>query len=113
MAPDRGPGQAPPVRHDHMQGFVYIMANEKNGTIYLGVTNDLVRRVQEHKEGKVEGFTKKYVLKRLVYYEAGGGITDAIAREKQLKNWHRDWKIRLIEEKNPCWEDLYDEIRGG
>ncbi len=100
------------VRHDHMQGFVYIMAKEKNGTIYLGVTNDLVRRVQEHKEGMAEGFTKKYGLRKLVYYETGGGITDAIAREKLFQNWHRDWKINLIEERNPGWEDLYNELMG-
>lgn len=91
---------------------MYIMANKKNGTLYLGVTNDLVRRVQEHKDGKVDGFTNRYGLDKLVYYEYGNSITTAIAREKQLKNWKREWKIALINERNPGWEDLYYEILG-
>lgn len=94
------------------EAFVYIMTNKKNGTLYLGVTNDLVRRVQEHKEARIDGFAKRYGLKSLVYYEYGNSITAAIAREKQLKNWRREWKLALINERNPDWEDLYEEILG-
>ncbi|MHB8105310.1 MAG: GIY-YIG nuclease family protein [Dehalococcoidales bacterium] len=90
--------------------YVYILASKRHGTLYIGVTNDLVRRVYEHKNDFVEGFTKKYNVHMLVYYEQCESIESAIQREKQLKAWHRAWKIRLIEEANPDWKDLYDVI---
>jgi len=90
--------------------FVYIMANRYRGTVYIGVTNDLVRRVYEHKNELADGFTKQYGLKNLVYYEALDGQIEAIGREKQLKNWKRDWKFDLIEKVNPDWRDLYADI---
>jgi putative endonuclease len=86
--------------------FVYILASKKNGTLYIGVTNDLNRRMYEHKNNLVEGFTKKYNIKTLVYYESTNSIESAINREKQFKKWNRKWKLKLIEEKNPVWEDL-------
>ena len=92
------------------QYYVYILASRKNGTLYIGVTNDLRKRVYEHKEKLVEGFTEKYEVHNLVYYAAYGDVVDAIAREKQLKKWNRKWKLELIEEKNPEWKDLYSEI---
>lgn len=82
------------------------MANGRNGTLYIGVTNDLIRRVQEHKDGIVEGFTKQYGVKSLVFYEETNDVLSAIEREKQLKKWNRLWKLRLIEERNPGWKDL-------
>jgi putative endonuclease len=85
---------------------VYIMASGRNGTLYIGVTNDLIRRVQEHKDGIVEGFTKQYGVKNLVFYEETNDVLSAIEREKQLKKWNRLWKLRLIEERNPDWKDL-------
>jgi putative endonuclease len=88
------------------------MASAKNGTLYIGVTPDLLKRVYEHREGLVDGFTKKYGVKTLVYYEEHGDIRDAIEREKRLKAWKRNWKIRIIEETNPTWKDLYDELLG-
>ena len=93
-----------------MPYYVYILASAPQGTLYVGVTNDLVRRVSEHRAGTVEGFTKKYAVHRLVYYEAGNDIEGAIAREKVLKKWKRDWKRELIERDNPNWDDLYDVI---
>ena len=87
--------------------YVYILASKRRGTLYIGVTNDLVRRVYEHKSGLVEGFTKKYKVYSLVYYQQCEDIESVIQREKQLKSWHREWKIRLIEETNPNWKDLY------
>lgn len=89
---------------------VYIMANAPNGTLYVGVTSDLVRRVAEHRTGSLPGFTSQYGVKRLVYFESHDDINAAIAREKQLKKWRRDWKIDLIEQKNPHWDDLYEAI---
>lgn len=89
--------------------YVYILASKRNGTLYIGVTNDLIRRVSEHKAG-MPGFTKKYGVKRLVWFDQCDDIGVAIQREKQMKAWHRDWKIRLIEEANPEWKDLYGEI---
>ncbi len=86
--------------------FVYIMTNRIYGTLYIGVTNDLGRRVWEHREGLLEGFTKKYGLKTLVYYEIFDSVVDAIHREKRLKHWKRAWKIALIENENPNWDDL-------
>ena len=90
--------------------YVYILASKRNGTLYIGVTNDLKRRVYEHKEGLIEGFTKKYGVKTLVYYETTSDSCSAIQREKHLKNWNRQWKLELIEKNNPEWKDLYEEI---
>ncbi len=94
------------------RGFVYILASRRNGTLYTGVTSDLVRRVWEHKQDKVEGFTKRYGVHRLVYVEAHDDIQDAIVREKRIKKWNRQWKLELIEKDNPNWRDLYDELCG-
>ncbi len=93
--------------------YVYILASQRNGTLYIGVTNDLLRRVQEHKDGEIEGFTKKYKVNQLVYYEDTDDISIAIVREKQLKAWKRAWKLRLIEKDNPEWRDLYKDIAEG
>jgi len=93
-----------------MQYYIYIMANKKNGTLYVGLTNDLIRRVYEHKNDLIEGFTKKYRIHILVYYEVYRDIKNAIIREKRLKKWNRNWKIQLIEKNNPEWEDLYDKL---
>jgi len=90
--------------------WVYILASGLGGTLYIGVTNDLVRRVYEHREGLAEGFTKKYAVHRLVHFEQFDDVENAIQREKRLKSWNRDWKIRLIEENNPNWIDLYYQI---
>src|ERR1043165_4298207 len=92
--------------------YVYILASQIGGTLYIGVTNDLIRRVFEHKSKFVRGFTKKYDVVKLVYYEQYDDIENAIQREKRLKKWNRQWKIRLIEEKNPNWDDLYPGIAG-
>jgi putative endonuclease len=92
--------------------YVYMMASKKNGTLYTGMTNDLIKRVYEHKEGVVEGFTKKYGVKILVWYEQTNDVEAAIKREKNIQAWKREWKLRLIEEKNPSWSDLYNEIIG-
>ena len=89
--------------------YVYILTN-KSKTLYIGVTNNLERRVHEHKNKLIEGFTKKYNLDKLVYYEVLNNIEDAIRREKQLKNWHREWKINLIESVNKDWKDLSIEF---
>ena len=86
--------------------YVYILASKPQGTLYIGVTNNLLRRVAEHRAGVVEGFTKKYAIHQLVYYQATESIEAAISEEKRLKNWHRDWKKNLIERENPYWEDL-------
>lgn len=90
--------------------YVYILASQKYGTLYTGVTNNLLRRVFEHKEGLIRGFTKQYGIKKLVYFEQHSDINEAILREKMIKKWHRDWKINLIERDNPHWIDLYSEI---
>ena len=90
--------------------YVYILSSKRNGTLYIGVTNNLVRRVYEHKEDLIEGFTKKYNVKTLVYYEIHSDIKKAIEREKQMKKWYRKWKIELIEKTNPKWKDLYTEL---
>ena len=89
--------------------YVYILASKKDGVLYIGVTNNLTRRVQEHKVGIIEGFTKKYFVHKLVYFETYTSIREAITREKQLKKWSRDWKIGLIEKQNPNWLDLASE----
>jgi len=91
-------------------GFVYLMANRPDGTLYVGVTSDLPRRAWEHREGAVDGFTKRYGLKRLVWFEAHDDIRAAIQREKTMKHWPRAWKVRLIVAANPEWRDLFDEI---
>ncbi|MCC3860650.1 GIY-YIG nuclease family protein [Pseudemcibacter aquimaris] len=91
-------------------GFTYILASQKRGTLYIGVTNDLLKRIYQHREGHSDGFTREHNVKRLVYYECFDDISEAILREKKLKNWHRDWKISLIEENNPEWNDLYYKI---
>jgi putative endonuclease len=93
------------------QSYVYIIASKKNGTLYIGVTSDLKRRIYEHKNKLAEGFSKRYDISLLVYFEIYDDIRLAILREKRLKAWKRDWKIRLIEEQNPEWNDLYFELR--
>ena len=92
------------------QGFVYIMASQRNGTLYLGVTSDLPKRAWEHRNGVVEGFTKKYGCKLLVWYQAYDSLESARQRELQMKEWKRAWKLREIEGLNPDWEDLYDRV---
>ena len=86
--------------------YVYILASRKYGTLYIGVTNDLLTRLEQHRSGRGSEFVKKYGVRRLVHVETFASLQEAIAREKQLKNWHRDWKIRIIEEDNPDWSDL-------
>lgn len=90
--------------------YVYIITNKRNGTLYIGVTADLKRRMHEHKEGIVEGFSKTYNLKMLVWYEVYDDIKEAIVREKRIKKWERGWKLRIIEEMNPEWIDLYESL---
>ena len=90
--------------------FIYVMSNSPRGTLYIGVTSNLIKRVYEHKSALQDGFTRKYGLNRLVYYEECLDVLSAIQREKNLKNWFRDWKIKLIEDKNPNWDDLWLEI---
>jgi putative endonuclease len=92
------------------QFYVYILTNKKNGTLYIGKANDLVRRTWEHKNEVVEGFTQKYKLKMLVYYEVLYDHEEALKREKKLKKWPREWKLNLINGMNPEWRDLYDDI---
>jgi putative endonuclease len=92
--------------------WVYLLASRRNGTLYIGVTNDLARRVHEHKSGAVPGFTRRYGVHMLVWYENYSEIDEAIAREKSLKRWERAWKIRLIEGFNPQWQDLYFTLNG-
>ena len=90
-----------------MQPAVYILASQKNGTLYIGVTCNLVQRIWQHKNDLVEGFTKRYGIHMLVYYELHSDINSAITREKQLKKWNREWKLGLIEQNNPQWQDLW------
>ena len=90
--------------------YIYIMASKKNGTLYLGVTSDLARRVWQHKNDAHEGFTKKYGVHHLVWYEETPDIEAAILREKQMKKWRRQWKIELIEKENHHWKDLYEDL---
>lgn len=92
------------------QPAVYIMASGERGTLYIGVTGDLKRRVWEHREGVVDGFTKRYGLEQLVWFEQHPDFCAAIAREKQLKKWNRAWKVELIESANPLWRDLWDDL---
>ena len=90
--------------------YAYIMASQKYGTLYIGVTNDLTKRIYQHKQNMVKGFTQKYHVHNLVYLEEYSDVNEAISREKNLKKWKRSWKIKLIETKNPEWKDLYSEI---
>lgn len=90
--------------------WVYIMASRRNGTLYIGVTNDIARRAWQHREGRVPGFTRKYGVKLLVHYEPFENISAAIHREDRLKKWKRRWKLELIEKSNPEWRDLYEEL---
>ena len=98
------------VQFEHF--FVYILASRKNGTLYIGVTGDLVGRIYTHREGLLDGFTKTYGVKRLVWFEQHGSAESAILREKQMKKWNRAWKIQLIEKSNPDWDDLWPTIIG-
>jgi len=91
-------------------GWVYILTNKRNGTLYVGVTSDIARRAWEHRAGVAEGFTRRYGLKRLVYIERHEEIADAIHREKRIKTWPRAWKVNLIQSANPEWKDLYQEL---
>jgi putative endonuclease len=92
------------------QPAVYVLASGRNGTLYIGVTSDLVKRIWEHKNNLVEGFTKRYNVHNLVWYELHDNMNSAIEREKRMKEWKRDWKLRLIENFNPGWKDLYDTL---
>ena len=92
------------------KSYIYILASQKNGTLYTGVTNNLMRRVWEHKNKVNQGFTSKYNVTKLVYYEVFDYIGEAILREKRIKKWKRKWKLELIESINPYWDDLYDKI---
>ena len=93
--------------------YTYILSNKRNGTLYIGVTNNIHRRVLEHRNKINDGFTKRYNIHRLVYFEQTDNIFSAIKREKQLKKWNRKWKLRLIESLNPEWDDLYEKINPG
>jgi len=98
-------------RELHMQQyFVYILASRRNGTLYIGMTNNLIKRAHEHKHDLVDGFTKRYGVHDVVHYEVYGDVHQAIAREKRLKGWKRKWKLELIEKTNPGWKDLYSTI---
>lgn len=92
--------------------YVYMLASKRCGTLYTGVTSDLIKRVWQHKEGLAEGFTKRYGVKLLVWFEVHEDVNTAISREKAIKKWNRAWKIRLIQERNPGWNDLYAQILG-
>ena len=91
-------------------GFVYIMAGSRNGTLYIGVTSDLIQRVSQQRQGVADGFTKKYGCRKLVWYEHALESESAIQREKQMKEWQRRWKLRVIEEMNPDWNDLFESL---
>ena len=90
--------------------YVYILASRRNGTLYIGVTSNLTKRIFEHKNQVVSGFTERYSIDQLVYYEKTTSVESAITREKQIKRWNRTWKLRLIEDFNPEWKDLFDDI---
>src|SRR5688500_14536951 len=96
----------------HKAGYVYIMASRRIGTLYIGVTSDLVSRVYQHREALVAGFTRRHGCKLLVWYEAYDDLQDARARERQMKKWNRQWKLSEIEKKNPNWDDLYPDLLG-
>lgn len=108
-----GLAQREPGTHDRVSGmayFVYLMASKRSGTLYLGITNDLARRTHEHKSRRNIGFTSRYGVDRLVWYEQFEDVRDAIDREKVLKKWRRAWKIKLIEDMNPEWKDFYEGL---
>ena len=92
------------------QPVVYILASKPNGTLYVGVTSDITRRIEAHRSSAVPGFTEKYGVKNLVYFELHSGMYEAIQREKQIKKWNREWKINLIQTTNPLWNDLSDQL---
>ncbi len=94
----------------HRQYYVYLLASHMYGTLYVGITNNLVRRVWEHRHDVVQGFTREHGVHRLVWYEVHEDPYEAITREKGIKKWNRDWKVNLIQEKNPGWDDLYEAI---
>jgi putative endonuclease len=104
------PGDNGERRQETVSYWMYILASKPRGTLYVGVTNDLVRRIAEHRDGIVPGFTKTYNVKMLVYFEEHESLLEAIKREKQVKRWARSWKIELIRAKNADWRDLFDEI---
>ena len=93
--------------------FVYMLASQRNGTLYVGVSNDLLRRVWQHKQGTADGFTKRHRVNLLVWFEETASVEAAIQREKQLKKWRRQWKLELIEASNPYWRDMYADLLGG
>jgi putative endonuclease len=92
------------------QYCIYILASQKNRMLYIGVTSNLIKRIQEHQQKIADGFTKRYKVDKLVYYEQTEDVISALVREKQMKKWNRSWKIRLIEKKNPKWRDLYLDL---
>ncbi len=94
----------------YKQYYVYILASKRNGTLYTGITNDLILRVYQHRNDLIPGFTKKYSVHNLVYYEIYNDPYEAILREKRIKKWRREWKIQLIEKNNPKWDDLYESL---
>jgi putative endonuclease len=104
-----GGGREPEIRMIK-QPAVYILASERNGTLYIGVTSDLVKRIWEYKNNLVKGFTQRYNVHNIVWYELHESMNSAIEREKQMKEWKRAWKLKLIEKSNPNWNDLYDSI---
>lgn len=91
-----------------MSAYIYILASKRNGTLYTGVTTDLIKRIYQHKMKEIKGFTSRYGVDQLVYYEIYDDVCDAILREKRIKKWNRAWKLKLIEEMNPKWKDLYE-----
>lgn len=93
-----------------MAAYIYILASQKNGTLYTGVTSDLIKRIYQHKNKEIEGFTYKYNVNQLVYFEVHADIREAILREKRIKKWKRAWKLKLIEKENPYWKDLYESL---
>ena len=95
----------------HKQPAVYILASKRNGTLYIGVTSNLVKRIWQHKNDLADGFTKKYQVHNLVYYEIHSDMNEALKREKKIKKWNRQWKLKLIEKDNPSWKDLYNDIK--
>jgi putative endonuclease len=107
-------GACKPGQHGGMDkvSYVYLLASGPYGTLYIGVSSNLVQRISQHRTGMIEGFSKRHAVHRLVWFETHGDILEAITREKQLKKWHRSWKIRLIQSDNPQWRDLYDDICG-
>ena len=110
MSSRRKPGSSVFVLFMDKTYYIYILASKRNRTLYIGVTSNLCKRVWEHKQKMIKGFTSKYNVDKLVYYEAYNNVDNAICREKRLKNWQRKWKLELIETKNPYWKDLYDSI---